>query len=77
MEDERNMIVRPVGVLRTSKAGKAHIHKVIIEACGGNVIPYIICANIVLLYNPNLSVEKLVATIEVLQAQIKLRVKSK
>jgi len=67
--------IRPVGTIRANKDGKAHIHKVIIEECGGNAIPYVINASTVLLYNPNLNLEDLLASIEVLKSDVKLRVK--
>jgi len=66
--------VRPVGVIKANKAGKAHIHKVIIEECGSHNIPYVINASTVLLYNPNLSLESLLASIDVLKRDVKLRV---
>jgi len=75
-EEERKQVqVRPVGILRTSKAGKAHIHKVIIEECGGHAIPYVMNASTVLLYNPTLNLESLLASIDVLKSDVKLRVK--
>lgn len=67
--------IRPVGVLRANKDSKAHIHKVIIEECGSHDIPYIINASTVLLYNPTLSLEALLASIDVLKSDVKLRVK--
>ena len=76
-EERKQVKVRPVGILRTSKAGKAHIHKVIREECGGSSIPYVMNASTVLLYNPTLSLESLLASIEVLKSDVKLRVKSK
>lgn len=76
-EKRKQVNVRPVGILRTSKAGKAHIHKVIIEECGGHAIPYVINASAVLLYDPTLSLESLLASIDVLKSDVKLRVKSK
>ena len=66
-------IIRPVGILRANKANKAHIHKVIIEECGGHNIPYVINASAVLLYNPILSLEDLLASIDVLKLDVKLR----
>jgi hypothetical protein len=67
------MDVRPVGVIRANKAQKAHIHKVIIDECGGHNIPYVINASTVLLYNPNLSLDELLASIDVLKRDVKLR----
>lgn len=65
--------IRPVGILRANKANKAHIHKIIIEECGGHNIPYVINASAVLLYNPILSLEDLLASIDVLKLDVKLR----
>ena len=65
--------IRPVGVIKANKAGKAHIHKVILKECGGNAIPYVINASTVLLYNPSLSLEELLASIDVLKQDVKLR----
>ena len=73
-KETRHTSIRPVGVIRANKASKAHIHKVIIEECGGHKIPYVLNASTVLLYNPNLSLESLLASIEVLKSDVKLRV---
>ena len=73
MSGSERPIIRPVGVLRANKASKAHIHKVIIEECGGPDIPYVINASTVLLYNPRLSLENLLASIDVLKQDVKLR----
>jgi len=70
-----NLNIRPVGVLRANKANKAHIHKAIIEECGGHAIPYVMNASTVLLYNPTLGLEALLASIDVLKEDVKLRVK--
>lgn len=70
----RKETIRPVNVLKVNKAGKAHIHKVIVEECGGWKIPYVINASTVLLYNPELDLESLLASIEVLKGDVKLRV---
>jgi len=74
--DEKTEI-RPVGILRANKKSKAHIHKVIIEECGGRDLPYIINASTVLLYNPKLNLEEVLASIDVLIRDIKLRVEKK
>jgi len=70
---ENNITIRPVGIIKTNKAGKAHIHKVILEECGGRDIPYVINASTVLLYNPNLNLKDLLASIDVLKRDVKLR----
>jgi len=72
-QKELNTNVRPVGVIRANKANKAHIHKVIIEECGGRDIPYVMNASTVLLYNPSLSLDELLASIDVLKRDVKLR----
>lgn len=69
--------IRPVNYIRVNKAQKAHIHKVIMEECATNEIPYVINASTILLYNPNLSLEELLASIDVLRRDVKLRVQSK
>ena len=65
--------IRPVSHIKVNKAGKAHIHKVIREECATKVIPYVINASTVLLYNPNLSLEELLASIDVLRRDVQLR----
>uniref|UniRef100_A0A6M3M0F5 Uncharacterized protein n=1 Tax=viral metagenome TaxID=1070528 RepID=A0A6M3M0F5_9ZZZZ len=65
--------IRPVGILKANRAKKAHIHKIIIEECGGCDIPYIINARSVLLYDPRLTAEELIASINVLKDSITLR----
>jgi len=72
-QKEKNSNIRPVGVIRANKANKAHIHRVIIEECGGHNIPYIIDASAVLLYNPKLSLDSILASIDVLKRDVKLR----
>jgi hypothetical protein len=73
-QKEKNSNIRPVGVIRANKANKAHIHRVIIDECGGHNIPYVINASAVLLYNPNLTLESLLASIDVLKRDVKLRI---
>ena len=71
---KENEAIRPLNTLKINKAGKAHIHKVIIEECGGgHKIPYVINASTVLLYDPNLSQEALLDSIDVLKRDVKLR----
>ena len=66
--------IRPVGTLRANRSKKAHIHKIIIEECGGgHNIPYVINARAVLLYDPRLTAEELVASIDVLKDDVVLR----
>ena len=71
---EETTKIRPVGYVKANKDGKAHIHKVIRKECGTNAIPYVINASTVLLYNPNLTLEELLASIDVLRDDVKLRV---
>jgi len=66
--------IRPVGIIRANKDSKAHIHRIIIKECASHNIPYIINASTVLLYNPMLSLEDLLASIDVLKRDVKLRV---
>jgi hypothetical protein len=73
MNEKEKINVRPVGVIHANKDYKAHIHKVIIEECGGHEIPYVMNASTVLLYNPSLSLDELLASIGVLKRDVKLR----
>jgi len=66
--------IRPVSHIRVNKAGKAHIHRVIREECATKDIPYVINASTVLLYNPNLRLKELLASLDVLRRDIRLRV---
>ena len=75
MNRSKRPIIRPVGVLKANKASKAHIHKIIIENCGGRDLPYVVDASTVLLYNPRLSLEDLLASIDVLMKDVKLRLR--
>jgi len=77
MNETKKLNIRPVGVIKANKDKKAHIHKVIIEECGGYDIPYVINASTVLLYNPNLSLEDLLASIDVLKRDVQLRTQKK
>lgn len=70
---EISVKVRPVAILRANKAQKAHIHNAIIAECGGHDIPYVTGANVVLLFNSNLSVDEAIASIQGLQRFIELR----
>ena len=66
-------MIRPINYIRVNKTGKAHIHKVILNECATSDIPYIISPGTVLLYDPHLSLEKLLASIDVLRDKIQLR----
>lgn len=76
-KEGKTVNIRPVGTIRANKASKAHIHKVIIEECGGHNIPYVINASTVLLYNPDLTLKQLLASIDVLKRDVKLRVQNR
>lgn len=65
--------VRPMRIIKVNKANKAHIHKEIIEECGEPNIPYIITANVVLLYNPHVSLNALLEGIYILKKMVALR----
>ena len=68
--------IKPVGYLKTTKNAKSHIPELIRRETGvdaGGQIPYVINASTVLLYNPSLNLEALLASIEVLKRDVKLR----
>ncbi len=70
--------IKAVGYLKTTKTSKSHIPELIRRETGvepGGQIPYVINASTVLLYNPNLTPEELLASIDVLKRDVKLRVK--
>ena len=69
--------IKPVGYLKTTKTSKAHIPELIRRETGvesGGEIPFVINASTVLLYNPNLSLEDLLNSIDVLKRDVKLRI---
>ena len=68
--------VKAVGYLKTTKTSKSHIPELIRRETGvepGGQIPYVINASTVLLYNPKLTPEELLASIDVLKRDVKLR----
>jgi hypothetical protein len=68
--------IRAVGYLKTTKTSKSHIPELIRRETGiepGGQIPYVINASTVLLYNPNLTLDELLASIDVLRQDVKLR----
>lgn len=70
--------IKPVGYLKTSKGSKSHIPGLIRRETGtkpGEKIPFVINANTVLLYDPTLTLEQLLASINVLKEDVKLRTK--
>ena len=69
--------IKPVGYLKITKTCKGHIPELIRRETGippGGAIPFVINASTVLLYNPNLTLEELLESLEVLKRDIKLRV---
>lgn len=69
--------IKAVGYLKTTKSCKSHIPELIRRETGtqpGEKIPFVINASTVLLYNPNLSLKELLASIDVLKSDVKLRV---
>ena len=71
--------IKPVGWIKTTKDSKAHISELIrreTETQPGEKIPFVINASTVLLYNPKLSLESLLASIDVLREDVKLRMKN-
>ena len=72
--------IKPIGSIKLTKTSKAHISELIRKETGieqGGEIPFVINASTVLLYNPNLSLEEILASIEVLKQDLKLRVEKK
>jgi len=68
--------IKPVGHIKTTKSGKSHIPEIIMretETKRGEGIPFLISAHSVLLYNPRLSAEELLASLEVIKKDIVLR----
>lgn len=68
--------IRPVGYLKTSKTSKCHISNLIHRETGtkaGDSIPFVINARSVLLYDPSMTMEDILASIDVLIQDIKLR----
>jgi hypothetical protein len=69
--------IEPVGYLKITKTCKSHIPELIRRETAtepGAQIPFVINAHTVLLYNPNLSLKELLASIDVLKRDVKLRV---
>jgi len=72
--------IKPVGYLKTTKTGKAHISELIRRETGtkaGEGIPFVMNAKTVLLYDPNLNLQELLASIDVLKQDVKLRTTQK
>jgi hypothetical protein len=68
--------IKPVGSIKLSKQGKAHIPQLIQKETNtqpGKEIPFVINASTVLLFDPDLNLEELLASIDVLREDVKLR----
>jgi len=72
----RKLKIKPVGYLKTTKTSKSHIPEIIRRETSvepGGRIPYLIDANAVLLFNPDVSAEELIESLEVLKRDVLLR----
>jgi hypothetical protein len=68
--------IKPVGTIKLTKENKAHIPKLIrreTDTAPGEEIPYVINAATVLLYNRKLELNQLLASLDVLKEDLKLR----
>lgn len=68
--------IKPVGYLKMTKTAKTHISELIRRETGtkaGEGIPFVINASTVLLYDPKLNLEEILASIDVLKQDVKLR----
>ena len=73
---EKKLRIKPVGYLKTSKTSKSHIPEIIRRETStepGGRIPYLIDAHAVLLFNPEVSAEELIESLEVLKRDVLLR----
>ena len=73
MEAEK---VRPVGYLKLTETSKTHISELIRRETSvepGGRIPFVINARAVLLYDPRLTPEELIESVDVLRTDILLR----
>jgi len=69
--------IKPVGYLKTTKTSKSHIPHLVRRETGtnpGDKIPFVIDARSVLLYDPDLSAQELINSLEVMKQDIMLRV---
>jgi len=64
---------KAAGHICINKAGKAHIPVIIRKECDAQKIPFVITANSVLLFNPNLELDSLLESIDILRRDVKLR----
>jgi len=68
--------IKPVGYLKITKTSKSHIPELIRRETGtkpGEAIPYVINASTVLLYDPLMTLEEILASIDVLRQDVQLR----
>jgi len=75
-----NNKIKPVGYLKTTKTAKSHIPELIrreTNTRAGDPIPYVINASTVLLYDPSMNLEDILASIDVLRQDVKLRVQNR
>lgn len=73
MESEK---IRPVGYLKLTETSKTHISELIRRETSvepGGKIPFVINARAVLLYDPKLTAEELIESVDVLMRDILLR----
>lgn len=71
--------VRPVGSFKTTETGKAHIPSIIrkeLGLSGAGEIPFYLDANCVLLIRSGSSLEDVLNGLDVLKADLKLRVET-
>lgn len=69
--------IKPVGYIKITKTCKSHIPELIRRETvvePGGKIPFVINASTVLLYNPDLRLKELLASIDVLKRDVKLRI---
>lgn len=72
--------IRPVGWIKTTRDAKSHIPELIrheTDTKPGEKIPFVINARTVLLYDPKMDADELIASLNVLQQDILLRRNSK
>ena len=68
--------IEPKGTIKVSKTGSAHIPRELmreLETDRDQEIPWIPNANIAVLYNPNISLDKFIAGLEILKAEAMAR----
>ena len=64
--------IKAIGYICVNKAGKAHIPVIIRERCETQKIPFLISAYSVLLFNPNLSLDSILKSIDILKEELRL-----